>query len=690
MKRIAQTKFLKTAVLLFVLAFGLSMVPGASAQSPFPYAKPFQNDPTTGTTQFTLTKINSSGNAIIMATSDTNGYAGVCVANCGKSGTAWVAFSGLVPLIVDATTTIDHYIQISSTTGGDGHDSGATSYPITGGDVIGRVQSASTGAASVSIVDLFAAETVASSSGGAANPLCTDFPAAGAWSPTTLVSGHVYCPTANATYTTSGTPISWASDSYIVCPNQSTIIQGTSASTDIMDAGNAVHRWGMFNCTVNDGGVIGGYLLHANSTTGNDDVILQNILWQAPTRTNSRNGLVRFEGGKNIRIVKYRFTGPILDIGLNIRTDQAIMENFVNEDGMIDFAETNDSAIVYLAPASNNFVGGGTRDITCNMMATNANGCIQSAVQLHSHHIENLGCYITAPIGGWCGQIFSMYAGGMNHLWLYVNVGAGGAVDSGTIGWKLGDMYGATLTDIKCDGGGKVKACLQLIDGDGYIVDGVNALGMNQSGGTNAVQVNIGSNFVNNTHATLKNINVQWVAGTVAGSPVSVVLDCTGAGSGHNCDNNIFDGLNLSGGQAGITAVKIVAPPAGVTTSHTQIRNVMLDGAFGTGFSIGTGVIGTTIEGFKAPATTTILSDSGTDTQVIGHTTKLATATLSSGTVSITLANDDVFASSSTYLCKGSDQTTPTNALSFTYTSGTAFTITGTGSDVIRYQCQGY
>src|SRR5580693_3601577 len=97
---------------------------GSRAQSPsaFPYAKSVQNDTATGTTQFTLTKINSSGNAVIMAPGDTNGYAGVCVSNCGTTGSAWIAFAGFVPLRVDGTTTANHYITISGSVGGDGHD----------------------------------------------------------------------------------------------------------------------------------------------------------------------------------------------------------------------------------------------------------------------------------------------------------------------------------------------------------------------------------------------------------------------------------------------------------------------------------------------------------------------------------------------------------------------------------------
>jgi hypothetical protein len=120
--------------LLLSLSLLLVIALPAMAQSSFPYAKLVPNDSVTGTTQFALVKINASGNAIITATTDTNGYSGVCVANCGKFGSSWIAFAGLVPLIMDATATADHYVRISATTAGDDLDSGAITYPATSGD----------------------------------------------------------------------------------------------------------------------------------------------------------------------------------------------------------------------------------------------------------------------------------------------------------------------------------------------------------------------------------------------------------------------------------------------------------------------------------------------------------------------------------------------------------------------------
>src|SRR5580700_5660626 len=103
---------------LVVALLGFSFAAGAQGPSAFPYSKPVPNDTSTGTTQFTLTKINSSGNAVIMATTDVNGYSGIAASNAGTKGSVWIAFAGLAPLLMDGTATAQHYVTISSTTGG--------------------------------------------------------------------------------------------------------------------------------------------------------------------------------------------------------------------------------------------------------------------------------------------------------------------------------------------------------------------------------------------------------------------------------------------------------------------------------------------------------------------------------------------------------------------------------------------
>jgi hypothetical protein len=118
----------------------------------YPWVKQIPNDTSTGTTQF-KTACLSSGKAVVCGTGATAGFLGICVQNCTTTGSALIAFAGLVPLVVDGTTTVDHYVWNSPTVAGDGHDSAATSFP-TANIVIGKVQTASTGAASVSLIDM--------------------------------------------------------------------------------------------------------------------------------------------------------------------------------------------------------------------------------------------------------------------------------------------------------------------------------------------------------------------------------------------------------------------------------------------------------------------------------------------------------------------------------------------------------
>jgi hypothetical protein len=109
------------------------------------------NASATGTTVGTLTKIlNAPSQATIAVTTDTTGIQGICVSNCGITGTAVIQQSGIVSCVFDGATTSNDYVQISSTTGGDCHDAGA----VTAGasQVIGRVLSTNASSGTYSIV----------------------------------------------------------------------------------------------------------------------------------------------------------------------------------------------------------------------------------------------------------------------------------------------------------------------------------------------------------------------------------------------------------------------------------------------------------------------------------------------------------------------------------------------------------
>jgi len=72
------------------------------------------------------------------------------MAGAGTSGNAQIAKEGQASLAFDGATTAGDYVQISSTTAGDGHDTGAATCPSSG-QVIGKVLSTNGGAGTYTI-----------------------------------------------------------------------------------------------------------------------------------------------------------------------------------------------------------------------------------------------------------------------------------------------------------------------------------------------------------------------------------------------------------------------------------------------------------------------------------------------------------------------------------------------------------
>jgi hypothetical protein len=119
--------------------------------SPGTYAAIANANPT-GTTVSTLTKlINSTAQATIAATTDTRGVIGITVSGAGNTGTAIVQESGLVNCVFDGATTAGDYVQISATVGGDCHDTGSATYPLTN-QIVGRVMTTNGGGGTFQIL----------------------------------------------------------------------------------------------------------------------------------------------------------------------------------------------------------------------------------------------------------------------------------------------------------------------------------------------------------------------------------------------------------------------------------------------------------------------------------------------------------------------------------------------------------
>lgn len=122
--------------ILFVLCGAVFSSPAHAQATPYP--NQCIGDTTTGTTINTLTKLTTAGNCIVMATTDVNpgAFVGIITAGAGKGGTQQLCFTGICPLAVDGTATAGDCVIESVTSGGSGHDTGAT---VCNENAIGRV-----------------------------------------------------------------------------------------------------------------------------------------------------------------------------------------------------------------------------------------------------------------------------------------------------------------------------------------------------------------------------------------------------------------------------------------------------------------------------------------------------------------------------------------------------------------------
>lgn len=140
-------RVLLALLLLTPCAFGQSIVMGSVNSTGAVVT--VTNDGSTGTLLNGLVKYSGApSTAIKTATTDTGGGIGVCVANCGTSGTATVQTSGDVSCVFDNATTAGDLVVISPTTAGDCHDQGTIAassvmFPL---QVVGIVKSTNGGA----------------------------------------------------------------------------------------------------------------------------------------------------------------------------------------------------------------------------------------------------------------------------------------------------------------------------------------------------------------------------------------------------------------------------------------------------------------------------------------------------------------------------------------------------------------
>lgn len=132
---------LVAALCLSTAAFAQTVPCQASPSNQVSQIVSYFNDPTTGTALNSMADWTSGGNIVTSSTSNLAGAIGVVVANAGTSGSACVAISGIVPLLMDNASTVGHCVIRSATNAGYGHDTGSPcTQPPTAGEFWGVVQ----------------------------------------------------------------------------------------------------------------------------------------------------------------------------------------------------------------------------------------------------------------------------------------------------------------------------------------------------------------------------------------------------------------------------------------------------------------------------------------------------------------------------------------------------------------------
>jgi hypothetical protein len=83
------------------------------------------NDTSTGTKAKQFAAITSAGKCVVLGAAATDAI-GVCESGCGKTGSSKIVLYGQTTVTMDGATTIGHYVGISSSVAGDGHDIGSS------------------------------------------------------------------------------------------------------------------------------------------------------------------------------------------------------------------------------------------------------------------------------------------------------------------------------------------------------------------------------------------------------------------------------------------------------------------------------------------------------------------------------------------------------------------------------------
>lgn len=178
---------------------------------------------------------------------------------------------------------------------------------------------------------------------------------------------------------------------------------------------------------------------------------------------------------------------------------------------------------------------------------------------------------------------------------------------------------------------------------------------------------------------------VTSAGGFVGGLTGNVTGNVTGNLTGNSTGTHTGPVVgNVTGNLTGNVTGNVVGNISGGTAAHSTISAT---GQITSTLAIGTSpfVITSTTPVANLAATPTTYNHSGT--QAVNAHVVIDTCVLGTS-CSVTLTGASVFTSSSSYVCSAQD-TTAAAATKIVQSSGSAFAITGTGTDTLQYVCAG-
>jgi hypothetical protein len=268
----------------FVCFAGATAAQNGPNLTPNPYVYTVQADSTTGVTQFTLSKMNSSGNFVTLATTDACGVKGIAL-ETQVGGTIDLAFGGLVYLKMDGASTIGDIIVPSSTTAGFGHDPGYSARTASG-CTVGLVEQAIS--SSVAQVLLFQPEIEGlpplvapndGSTGTTQNAVAKLNSSGNAINSTTSDTAIPTYPVVSPTSTSGNASIAYSGPAY--CTMDSTI--GSAATGDyVINSTTAAHECHAQSGAPSAGTWVIGYVVSTSTASGSVSLInVQGYLYQS-------------------------------------------------------------------------------------------------------------------------------------------------------------------------------------------------------------------------------------------------------------------------------------------------------------------------------------------------------------------------------------------------------------------------